>query len=160
MYGLVAFRGGPLSNFAPSPLVMSCRFTSEPRRYITVEHYFQASKAATLANHEFIARQPTPRDAKRAGRRVELRADWEEVKVDVMRSGLLRKFTSEPWRSALLRTDDRLIVEESRYDIEWGARRTSVGWDGANRLGLLLMEVRSVVRAAAHETPTQLSLGV
>lgn len=159
MSGPIIFRGGPLSNFAASPLEMACPFTGEPRRYLTVEHYFQSSKAATLPDHEFIARQSTPKEAKRAGRRVELRTDWEDVKVGVMRAGLLQKFSSEPWRSALLRTDGRVIIEESRHDSEWGAQRTSDGWDGANGLGRLLMEVRSIVRAAVpNETPTQLSL--
>jgi ribA/ribD-fused uncharacterized protein len=140
---------------------MACRFTSVACRYPTVEHYFQASKAASFADHEYIRLQPTPREAKRAGRRIQLRADWEDVKVDVMRAGLLEKFSCEPWRSTLLRTDSRVIIEESRHDIEWGARRTSGGWHGANRLGLLLMEVRSVLRpSAVKEAPVQLTLEV
>ena len=75
-----------LSNFFPSPI------KSEGIVYPTVEHFFQAQKANTLSEKMAIAAAETPGRAKRLGRLVSLRPDWEEVKVDVMRSGLELKF--------------------------------------------------------------------
>jgi hypothetical protein len=115
--------------------------------YRTVEHYFQASKTLDPAEHDDIRMLATARQAKRAGRRVALRDDWELVKADVMRRALRAKFEGEPFRSALLVTGERLIVEESDRDLEWGARRAANGWEGQNRLGQLLVEVRAELRA-------------
>lgn len=141
-----SFRGGQLGNFARSTIHLP-NVSGEVRAYGTVEHYFQASKALDPAEHEHIRSLATPREAKRAGRRVRLRNDWELVKADVMRRALRAKFEGEPFRSALLATGERLIVEESDRDLEWGARRAANGWEGQNRLGQLLMEVRAELRA-------------
>ena len=120
------------------------------RTYPTVEHYFQASKALDRDAHDRIANYPTPHDAKRAGRRAALRPDWEEVKEDVMTTALRAKFSAEPLRSKLLATGQRPIIEESRPDPGRGARRDGERWHGANRLGILLMQVRDELAARAR----------
>ena len=145
---LVTFRSGPFSNFAASPMELACPFTRSTRVYATVEHYFQACKATTLDAHAGIAEQPTPRDAKRAGRQVRLRADWEDVKVDVMLTALRAKFRIPKYRDRLLATGESLIVEESRHDLEWGARKADEGFIGKNLLGKALVAVRDELRAS------------
>ena len=62
-----------LSNFFPSPI----RF--EGMVYPTVEHAFQAAKTMDMAKRKMIAGLPSPGQAKREGRKVTLRPDWEEV---------------------------------------------------------------------------------
>jgi ribA/ribD-fused uncharacterized protein len=52
-----------------------------------------------------------------------LRPDWEQVKDDIMRWGVLRKFeTHADIREVLLSTGDELIFENSPIDYYWGGR--------------------------------------
>ena len=141
------FRGGVFSNFAASTF-RAAGFDGSVREYASVEHYFQACKATTAADHELVRRAASPRDAKRLGRQLRLRPDWESVKTQVMREALVAKFSPEPFRSRLLRTVGRTLIEESAHDLEWGARRTDQGWEGENALGRLLVEVREELEVA------------
>src|SRR4051794_31274057 len=75
-----------LSNFWPSPLVR------DGITYPTVEHAFQAAKAVDRLERQRIAALPTPGAAKRAGRKVAIRPDWETVKVAMMEDLVRRKF--------------------------------------------------------------------
>jgi ribA/ribD-fused uncharacterized protein len=81
-----------------------------------------------------------------------VRPDWEDVKVGTMRACLRVKLAQHPRRfgGLLLATGDRPIVERSHKDRFWGA--VPVDDDalvGINLLGVLLMELREEVRAAA-----------
>jgi len=147
-----------LSNFALSSFRLPDAFTGEAREYRTVEHYFQASKATTAGDHTWVAEQPTPRQAKRAGRAIRLRSDWETVKCEVMLTGLRAKFALPRFRAALLATDDRPILEDSKFDFEWGARDARGGWEGGNLLGLALRRVREEVRTGAPRAGDQMLL--
>lgn len=147
------FRGGALSNFARCDLTLPCPFSGRLRTYATVEHWFQACKAVTAAEHDLVAHQASPREAKQAGRLIPLRKDWEQAKEDIMLTALRAKFAEEPFRTKLLRTGDRVLIEDSRRDAEWGARRTTLGWEGKNRLGMLLAVVRGELRSGAISQP-------
>ena len=126
-----------LSNFAETPFVV------DGLEYPTVEHYFQACKAVHPGDHEAIRLASSPKAAKRLGRGVALRPDWEQVKVAVMREGLVAKFNShELARETLLSTGNRPIHEDSAHDDEWGW----MGGVGQDRLGKLLVEVRETLR--------------
>jgi predicted NAD-dependent protein-ADP-ribosyltransferase YbiA (DUF1768 family) len=61
---------GYLSNFYPASVTLGLE-------YPTAEHAFQASKSQDFFDHLAIQQAPKPRDAKRLGRTVELRPDWE-----------------------------------------------------------------------------------
>lgn len=131
----VYFYGGPFSNFAHSPIVI------EGRPYPTVEHYFQAQKAVHAADLEYVRRAPNPAEAKRRGRHIRLRPDWEKIKYDpVMLTGLRAKFAIPEFRRELLETGERSIYEDSPYDFEWGFRN-----GGRNLLGRALMQVRDEI---------------
>ena len=67
-----------LSNFYPSP------FVHEGIIYSTNEHFFQAMKTLDIEKRREIAKAATPGQAKRLGRQVELRADWENIKDDII----------------------------------------------------------------------------
>jgi ribA/ribD-fused uncharacterized protein len=127
-----------LSNFYPINAAIRGRV------YQTVEHFFQASKATTEAHHEGVRVAPTARDAKRLGKKVLLRPDWEQVKEEVMLEALRVKFALPLLRQQLLETGDALLVEDSPFDSFWGAGRKG---NGQNRLGKLLMRVRAEIRA-------------
>jgi ribA/ribD-fused uncharacterized protein len=71
---------------------------------------------------------------------VRIRADWDEVRLTVMKTGLLAKFSqNERLKQLLLSTGDTEIIEDSPRDA-WGVGKKG---DGQNWLGRLLMEVRA-----------------
>lgn len=73
-----------------------------------------------------------------------LHPDWEQIKDDIMRKALLRKFeTHGDIREILLSTGDAEIVENSPIDYYWGC---GANGSGKNRLGIILMEVRDILR--------------
>jgi hypothetical protein len=83
--------------------------------------------------------------------RKDSRADWEEVRVQIMR-WCLRVKLAQHWESfgdLLLSTGDWPIVEESRRDTFWGAKSTNTGTlIGRNVLGQLLTELREQLKSS------------
>lgn len=138
---VTSFRGAweVLSNFYPSPVKLG------DVQYPTVENAFQAAK--TL-NHEErkVFETCAPNMAKRYGRKVQLRPDWEEVKEAIMLKLLMQKFASGTDNFAkLLSTGDGLIVEGNTWhDNIWGDCQCSrcTNRPGKNKLGKLLMAIR------------------
>ncbi|GCE23820.1 NADAR family protein [Dictyobacter kobayashii] len=112
----------------------------------TSEHYFQAQKFAGTSHEEAVRKADSPKLAAEMGRdrRRPLRSDWERIKDDVMRRAVLRKFEShDDLRALLLATGDEEIIEDAPGDYYWGIGRDG---SGKNMLGLILMEVRSLLR--------------
>lgn len=117
--------------------------------YPTNEHFFQAMKTLDNDERRQIANCLTPGQAKRMGRRVALRSDWESVKEDVMLLGLCLKFADEQLADWLLETGDEELVEGTTWhDNEWGncscPKCTNI--EGKNKLGKLLMRVRDMIK--------------
>lgn len=126
-----------LPNFHPSPIEF------EGVVFPTVEHAFQAAKTLDRSQRLAIAALPTPGKAKRAGRKLDLRGDWEAVKVDCMRHLLRLKFRPGSALAAkLVATHPARIFEANSWgDTFWGVdHRTG---RGRNHLGILLEEIRS-----------------
>ncbi len=131
----------PFSNFSRHPI------TIDNVVWRTSEHYYQAMKYNDPALRERVRACVTPREAAAIGRdrTLPIRPDWEQVKEDVMRVALRAKFTQHASiRRLLLDTGDATLVEHTRNDRYWGD-----GGDGSgrNRLGALLMELRTQLRA-------------
>lgn len=141
MEKIYEFRGDYrfLSNFYP------CEVEYEGIVYPSVENAFQAAK--TLNNAERLQfTNVKPGIAKRLGRKVALRHDWEKVKVDIMKELLRKKFSQEPLKSKLLETGDRELEEGNRWnDRFWGICPPGSGM-GKNILGRLIMEIRGELR--------------
>ena len=129
-----------LSNFYDSPI-------SDGRMIMpTVEHYFQAAKADSIYDYIAIATAKTPGQAKRAGRRAVLRYDWEDVKINVMREALRKKFSNPELKAKLLATGDQYLEEGNNWhDNFWGVCYCEKCQDTVahNHLGKLLMELRT-----------------
>ena len=123
-----------LSNFHFSPIEV------DGRVYPTVEHAFQAAKTFDQTQRQAIAEAATPGAAKRRGRRVQLRPDWEQVKVGIMEELVRLKFTTHAdLREKLLATGDAELVEGNNWnDRFWGV----CGGLGRNELGQILMRIR------------------
>lgn len=56
----------------------------ENMTYLTVEHAFQAAESLDIKERIRISKLKSPGAAKKAGRKVRLRADWEKIKLAVM----------------------------------------------------------------------------
>jgi len=116
---------------------------------VTVEHLFQATKADNKSDHGYVMGADTPGEAKRRGRRVSLRKDWESIKADIMLKFLRDKFSTAELREKLLATGDQELVEGNFWhDNYWGdcRCRRCVDEPGYNKLGQLLEQVRSELR--------------
>lgn len=113
----------------------------------SAEHAYQAAKTLDPLEKETVRRLQKPGQAKRAGRLLTLRKDWDEVKLQVMEEILRRKFSTEPLRSWLLETGDAELIEGNTWgDLFWGAVRRDGRWEGRNYLGKLLMFIREELR--------------
>lgn len=137
---ITEFRGKwtRLSNYA------ICSIWFDRHIYGSVEHAYQAAKTLNEEHRQRVRHMATPNQAKSMGRRLTLRPDWEEVKVEVMRGLLAEKFAQEPDHTTLLSTGDEVLVEGNWWgDRFWG--QCPLG-DGENWLGRLLMELRETYR--------------
>jgi len=122
-----------LSNMSPSSI------TIEGIRYPTVEHAFQAAKTTDKELRKKIARAANPAEAKRMGRELTLRSDWNDIRVKAMEYILRKKFEDPKLLKQLLETGERELIEGNTWgDKFWG----QVDGEGANNLGKLLMKIR------------------
>jgi ribA/ribD-fused uncharacterized protein len=131
---------GWLSNFSPHAIEMKGLV------WPTVEHYYQAQKFAGTEHEERIRQAPFPLEAKTLAHdgSQAIRADWDAVKLGVMREAVRTKFETHPdLREALLATGDEELMEDAPDDYYWGRGADGTG---ANHLGKILMEVRSLLR--------------
>ncbi len=137
---ILAFAGDHdfLSNFSFSSVHW------EGVSYPTVEHAFQAAKTLDPEERRRVRAASSPAGAKRIGRRVTLRKDWESVKVSIMEQLVREKFTAHlELRERLLATGGRELVEGNTWnDTFWGVCRGK----GKNHLGKILMKVRTELR--------------
>lgn len=120
----------------------------------TVEHYFQAQKFVGTPSFDEIRAAKTPGQAKSMGRSRNrpLRADWEAVKIAIMRRAIFAKFAAHPdLQAMLLSTGDDELLENAPTDYFWGIGRTGTG---ENWCGKLVMEVRHALRHPTSPTPT------
>ncbi len=85
-----------------------------------------------------------PSEAKREGRKIKLRPDWEEVKDQVMEDIVRDKFTRNlDIRRLLLDTGDEELIEGNDWgDTYWGV----CNGVGKNMLGKILMKIREELR--------------
>lgn len=122
-----------LSNFWPA------RVWLEDRVYSCVENAYQAAKSLPTQYNEFS--YITPGQAKRLGRVLPVRKDWDAVKLTVMKRLLDQKFVAgSDLAERLKATDDCLLQEGNTWgDTFWGV----YNGHGQNWLGKLLMAQRT-----------------
>ena len=109
----------------------------------TVEHYYQANKFADIALKNRIRQAASPTLAKSLAKENKSKQieNWDTQKEKIMLTALSAKFSQHPeLRELLTQTGQRRIVESTSSDIYWGESKDGVG---KNRLGNLLMELRS-----------------
>lgn len=134
-----------LSNFSDSPIEY------EGIRYPTVEHAFQAAKSLSPADRRRIASLPYPRLAKKEGRRVKLRPNWDQLKDGIMLQLLRLKFApGSVLAEKLLATGDAELIEGNTWhDNHFGncVCPKHRGIPGENVLGKSLMQIRQELKA-------------
>lgn len=113
-------------------------------RYASVEHAYQAAKTLVLIEREQFRDRITPGVAKRLGRGVTMRPDWDAVKLAVMEDLVGQKFARPDLAALLRKTGDAPILELNVWgDRYWGVVADQHGrLAGSNHLGRILMEVR------------------
>eukprot|EP01095_Lingulamoeba_sp_RSL-Kostka_P008143 TRINITY_DN2678_c0_g2_i2.p1 TRINITY_DN2678_c0_g2~~TRINITY_DN2678_c0_g2_i2.p1 ORF type:complete len:403 (-),score=93.06 TRINITY_DN2678_c0_g2_i2:4-1212(-) len=120
------------------------------KKYKTTEHYFQAMKFQYVYINlaEIVRKLDTPRDAFQFVRmdsiKPFIRKDWQNVKENYMKHSLINKFTQDNHcKTKLLSTGDKQLYEHTKNDSYWGDGGQH--GKGKNRLGSLLMEVRTEI---------------
>lgn len=124
----------------------------EGRVYPTLEHAYQAAKVRDPLDpsRAMIARAKTPGEAKKLGRTVSLRRNWNvHWKHLIMRLLIEAKFEGE-LADGLLATGDALLIEGNTWhDNSWGDCRCGhplCARQGDNLLGVALMRRRVELR--------------
>lgn len=125
---------GFLSNFYPATVVY------EGMEYPTSEHAYQAAKTLDIYQRQNVAMLETPAQAKRYGKAVSMRPDWDDIKVQVMCEIVADKFTRNPkLAEMLIATENVELIEGNTWgDTFWGV----CDGVGENWLGKILMGVR------------------
>lgn len=130
-----------LSNFYDAPV------TYKGVTYLNNEAAFQAQKDPSRTQ-EFV--NIPPNKAKRLGRKVNLRPDWDHVKSDIMLELCRNKFKENPQlMQKLIRTGDADIIEGNYWhDQYWGNCTCSKHRNikGHNVLGQILERLRKEFR--------------
>jgi len=141
-----------LSNF------YTCEIEIDGQLWPHTEAYYQSQKSENPRYHKRILEKEKPSWSKHIGdSRIghpklhkrswfrkhpeDLRLDWNERKVDVMKIALQAKFTqNKELQQALLNTYPAELIEDSKRDTFWGCGKDG---SGNNMLGKLLMEQRA-----------------
>ena len=119
----------------------SASFVWDGRSYKNSEAAFQSAKSLDPAiRDEFSAM--TGVVAKREGKKVLLRRDWEAVKDGIMEEVVREKFIQNTeLLKKLIDTGDMELVEGNRWhDKYWGVDMAT--GEGENHLGIILMKIR------------------
>jgi len=124
-----------LSNF------WACTIVYEGLIYPSVEHAYVAAKSLDLEFRQVVANTYSPGKAKRLGRKVAVRDDWEEVKQSTMSTLIIKKFfPGGALAEKLMGTGLCRIVEGNKWgDTLWGV----CDGVGENKLGKILMMQRA-----------------
>jgi ribA/ribD-fused uncharacterized protein len=127
-----------LSNF------WQCFVEYEGVIYPSSEHAFQAAKTLSKIERIKIANLKTPNDAKKYGKIMPFRSDWELVKISEMGKIVMAKFVQNSiLKEKLMNTGVAELIEENTWgDTFWGV----CDGVGENNLGKILMLVRAALK--------------
>ena len=92
---------------------------------------------------DIIRRAATPAEAKKLGRCIQIRPDWDSVKLELMRDFIKKKFENPFLRPRLLSTSNAELVYNNTWnDTFWGICRGT----GSNWLGKIIMDERDAIQ--------------
>lgn len=126
----------------------------------TSEHAYQASKCANINE---IDRFTNPKmhagTSFKYGRKIKIRADWENIKNDTMGQIIFDKFTqNKKLADVLLATNDAYLIEHTPFKgrDKWWA--DDFDGSGKNHLGIQLMKLRETLDPVAKVNPLAIGL--
>jgi len=129
-----------LSNFYTAPTMF------DGTLYPTSEHAYQAAKSVDANERIKVLNAVSAGAAKKIGRTLTMRPDWNDVKFKIMTSIVLDKFKRNPvLGKKLIATGNSTLIESNKWcDQIWGnclchKHKHIQGW---NWLGKVLMNVR------------------
>ncbi len=137
-----------LSNFYP------CKVKVDNIVFDNAEAAFQSRRTTSEQQRRFFQHM-LPSEARRSGAKLTQRPDWDQIKVEEMRTVLRAKFAVDDLKTKLLATNDAVIVNTDS-DLFWGVNDDK----GENQLGKLLMTLRDEMssngqkHAENEQTPT------
>lgn len=140
MTSIESFRGEYfwLSNFYPCAVVV--------RSFVfkCAEAAYQCAKSTNQSEDVWRFVEMNGAEAKKAGRKLEVREDWDYIKIDIMREVVESKFRNNAdIRKKLLDTGDAKLIEGNDWgDTFWGV----CNGRGQNWLGYILMNLRDKLR--------------
>lgn len=112
--------------------------------YPSVEHAFQACKTDDLDLRKQIREATDVRAAKKIGRKVVIKSDWDDNRWDTMYGLIYQKFSTHlDLKLRLLQTQHREF--KTFQDTFWGVDASGVG---ENNIGVILFSVRDKIRTA------------
>ena len=131
-----------LSNFYP------CEIKYDGLTYNSSEALFQALKCVNSSDRKLFIGL-TASQSKKLGRKVNLRPDWESVKIDIMKLVIHEKFSQNPYlKKQLLCTENSTLIEGNTWnDTFWGV----CNGVGENNLGKILMAERDLISAFRYD---------
>jgi len=124
-----------LSNFYP------CKVIYKGHTFLSSEAAYQAQKDLSRTE-EFI--NLGAKDSKHLGKKVNIRPDWEEVKLPIMEEIVRAKFEqNKDLAEKLIATGDEELIEGNYWhDCFWGV----CNGQGENHLGQILMQIRGELK--------------
>ncbi len=106
--------------------------------YPSAEHAYQAAKTLDHQIRKEITYM-TAGQAKRTGRNIIIRPNWDNIKISIMWKILCVKFANPELYAKLKATQPHILIENNTWnDTFWGVCRSK----GENNLGKLLMKLR------------------
>lgn len=126
-----------LSNFWP------CEVELDGLTFRSVEAGYVAAKTTDIEIRKHIQSLETSGKCKAFGKTMDLRSDWEDVRLDIMESLLVQKFSKDSeLGNKLIETYPRQLIEGNYWkDVFWGVCEGK----GKNNLGKLLMKIRKQI---------------
>lgn len=127
-----------LSNFWPAVVVL------DGEEYPSVEHAYVAAKTTDKTVREKVRKTASASAVKKLGREIQIREDWDDIRLSTMADLIEQKFTHSNLKNLLLETGDAELIEGNTWgDVFWGVCRGK----GENNLGKILMKVRDDLKS-------------
>jgi len=131
----------------------------EGQEFPTAEHAYQAGKASKANVREWILSAPTPSLVAMAAHGLytwDIVPNWSRIKFDRMRNVLRAKFTQhEDLRILLISTGSKRLVEAGTTNNAVNRLWGEVNGKGMNKLGELLMEIRTELLSVNAASSTE-----
>lgn len=141
----------PIESFSGEHFFLSNFYKSEAAIWYnglyfpTVENAYQAAKSNDRDIQKMFV-NIKPGEAKRLGKKVTLRPNWERLKLSIMTSLIAQKFDNQinpEMVQLLIDTGKRELIEGNTWgDVYWGV----CNGEGSNHLGQILMSRRTQLR--------------